>query len=160
MSNDTKNTLALLDPAAIVGLSKMVGTSTNAYKDARQGLAPGSTHQGRATVTFDYDLTVGEDEEYTPTQKIGQLPVMALALRKAGFMGPQIIKYVTEAAQEIAASEGSLNGELADDVAGLEAAIEEVRSALAEALPKRKRAGKVLGHARIVGVMVGSSDDE
>lgn len=159
MSNEN-SALNLLPAAAIVGLSKMVGTSTKAYKGARAELAPGSEHTGQATITFDYDLRVGDEEEYTPTIKIGQLPVMALALRKAGFMGPEILKYVTEAAREIATSEGSLNGELASDVADLEEAIDQVRNALSEALPKRTRNGKILGKAHVTGVMVSDEDAE
>lgn len=158
MSN--ANALDLLPSAAIVGLSKMVGTSTAAYKGARKELPAGSAHTGQATITFEYDLRVGDEEQYTPTIKIGQLPVMALALRKAGFMGPQIIRYITEAAQEIAANEGSLDGELAENVAEMEQAIDEVRQALAAALPKRTRNGKVLGKAQVTGVMVNDDSDE
>ncbi len=158
MSNT--NALDLLPSAAIVGLSKMVGTSTAAYKGARKELPSGSAHTGQATITFDYDLRVGEDEQYTPTIKIGQLAVMALALRKAGFMGPQIIKYVTEAAQEIAANDDSLDDALNEDVMKMEEAIDQVRKALAASLPKRTRNGKVLGKAEVTGVMVSDEADE
>ena len=148
------NALGLLPPAAIVGLSKMVGTSTKAYKDARAELVSGSAHNGQATITFNYDLSVGQEEEYVPTIKIGQLPVMALALQKAGFMGPQIIQYITEAAMEIANNNGSLDDALKNNVSEIEDAIEQVKATLAQDLPKRARDGKVLGKAEVIGVMI------
>jgi len=112
----------------------------------RSVVTPGK-YKGTVSVTVDYDLTVGEDEAYTPTVKIGQLPGMALALRKAGFMGPEIIKMVTEAASELAEGGGLALNEVCSDI---ESTIKEIQSGLSSDLPKKVRKGKINGKVSVV----------
>lgn len=126
---------------AIETLALAKAVKDAAAKKAREELAVGK-HSVDFTVRVSGELTVGEDESYTPTVKVPFKAALALFVRYSGVTGDAALNALVKAFTEAVEADG-------DTVAALEASADLVaaearlNAALGE-LPKATRKGKVL----------------
>jgi len=120
-------------------------------KTARQKIEVG-THAVDCNVHITGTLTVCEDEEYTPTASIPLKAALALFVRYSGATRDAAIKAMERAMIEALRSAESESGlpsddivmsEISDDIRVVDECMARVE-ALARALPKKSRDGKVL----------------
>lgn len=113
-------------------------------KAARIAVAAGVHTVGDFTVTVKGgQLTIGDDEPYTPTVDVPLLATLTVALHRAGFQRDGIASIIIDAATEAIKTDRKVGGEIADLLDYVEEEVKALRSRLSVDLPKKVRAGKV-----------------
>lgn len=134
-----------------VAMQKAIKTA--ALKTARAKLEPG-THEVDFLARVHGTLTVNEDEEYTPTTSVPIKATIALFLRYCGVTRDAALAHLERAMVDAlraaetenglpATTEDAVASEISEDAEVINEMMERVNK-MARALPKQKRAGKVL----------------
>ena len=134
--NDT--TLSNLSAAELTLLSKAAAV---AAKGARP--APGLHSVAPFSVTIGGELSVSEDESYTPTTSIPLLATMVIALHRSGFQRDGIKDLILDAARTAMGTGGKVGDEIATNTTYVKAELKALQLELAAELPAKNRNGKV-----------------
>ncbi len=107
-------------------------------------LAPGLHNVPAFTVTVaGGELSVSEDETYTPTTSIPLLATMVVALHRAGFQRDGIASLIVAAATDAVNTGGKIGDELETTLAYVQSEVKALQAKLSADLPKKVRKGKV-----------------
>ena len=117
--------------------------ASKADKSARAAVTAGEHEVEPFTVTVGGTLTISEDTTYSPTTSIPLLATMVVALHRAGVQREGIAAAIIDAATAATANGGKVEDELADTFSYVEREVKQLKAALSEKLPKKKRAGAV-----------------
>ena len=113
-------------------------------KRRRANLSPGEYTVAAGSIEVPGGtVTVGENEPTTPTVSVPLLPVLCIALHRAGFQRDGILALVVDAATEALDAGGKVGGELDATAAYVAQGIKELQTTFAAKLPKMDRRGKV-----------------
>ena len=123
--------------------------ASKADKAARSAIVAGEYTVEPFTITVSGNLTVGEDENWTPTVKVPLLATMVVALHRAGVQREGIAQAIIDAAVTASANGGKVEVELADTFSYVEKEVKALRARLRRELPEDKRDGKV----KVVGTI-------
>ena len=116
---------------------------------ARAAVAAGEYTVEPFTITVSGNLTVGEDEGYTPTVKVPLIPTLVVALHRAGVQREGIAQIILDAASTAITRGGKVGDELEATIDYVDAEVKALRARLRRELPEDKRDGKV----RVVGTI-------
>jgi len=107
-------------------------------------LAPGLHNVPSFTVTVaGGELSVGEDESYTPTVSVPLLATLTIALHRAGFQRDGIATIIVDAASIAIGNGNKVGDELETTIAYVQAEVKALQARLSADLPKKVRKGKV-----------------
>ncbi|MAG27448.1 hypothetical protein CMI47_18095 [Candidatus Pacearchaeota archaeon] len=96
------------------------------------------------TVTVDGgELSVSEDETYTPTVSVPLLATLTIALHRAGFQRDGIAALILDAATIAIGNDDKVGDELETTIAYVATEVKALQARLAAGLPKKVRKGKV-----------------
>lgn len=130
-----------LSDAQVALLANLLGKEV---KSRRANLSPGTY----AVPSGPFDLPggsieVGEDEMVTPTVSVPLLPVLCIALHRAGFQREGILSLVIESASEAIRNGQQAGTELDTTAMYVAKEVKVLQARFASELPKVNRAGKV-----------------
>jgi len=128
-----------LTPAQRVLIAR---ATTTAAKGDR--LVPGLHSVQPFTVRVDGgELSVGEDESYTPTVSVPLLATLTIALHRAGFQRDGIASLIVDAASIAIGNGNKIGDELETTLAYVQSEVKALQAKLSADLPKKTRKGKV-----------------
>lgn len=129
-----------LTPQQALILSRLAGKGDKA---ARAAVVAGEYDIAPFTITVGGTLTVGEDENWTPTVKVPLLATMVVALHRAGIQREGIANIIIDAAVVAIGNGDKVGDELAATIAYVDAEVKALRARLRRDLPEETRDGKV-----------------
>ena len=94
------------------------------------------------------EVSVGQDEPYTPTPSIPLLSTMVVALHRAGIQRDGIAKIIVDSATIAIGKGGKVGEELETTISYVQGEVKALQARLSEDLPNKVRAGKVKVKAR------------
>lgn len=94
------------------------------------------------------EVSVGQDEPYTPTPSVPLLATMVVALHRAGFQRDGIAQIIVDSASIAINKGGKVGDELETTISYVQSEVKALQARLSEDLPKKVRAGKVKVKAR------------
>lgn len=134
----------MFDSLSDAQVALLAATFTKEAKARRASILPGEYSVDASTVDVPGGtVTVGQDEQNTPTVALPLLSVLTIALHRAGFQRDGILSLVTEAATEALSNGERVGTEIDTTVMYVAREIDMLRAHFAANLPKVKRAGKV-----------------
>jgi hypothetical protein len=134
----------MFDSLSDAQVALLANTLTKEAKRRRANLSPGEYTVAAGSIEVPGGtVTVGENEPTTPTVSVPLLPVLCIALHRAGFQRDGILALVVDAATEALDAGGKAGGELDATAAYVAQGIKELQATFAAKLPKMDRRGKV-----------------
>jgi len=89
------------------------------------------------------ELSVSEDETYTPTVSVPLLATLTIALHRAGFQRDGIATIIVDAASIAIGKGGKVGDELETTIAYVQTEVKALQARLSADLPKKIRKGKI-----------------
>ena len=128
-----------LSPAQRILIAKATATAAKGDK-----LAAGLHSVPAFTVSVaGGELSVSEDEDYTPTVSVPLLATLTIALHRAGFQRDGIAALIVDAASIAIGTGAKVGDELETTIAYVATEVKALQARLASDLPKKTRKGKV-----------------
>ena len=139
---------ANLSDTQFVALSKAFASEAR----RRKASLPSGLHRvDPCTITVQSgSVSVGQDENYTPTVSIPLLDTMVIGFHRAGFQREGIAQIILDAASDALNSDNRVGDELKTTISYVQREVKELQASLSANLPTKVRKGKVKANINLV----------